>query len=150
MSDPLFDQADALMRRRRVFVAGKAATDTGSDARADAGADDVPVLTEAVELAPPPPEPDLEAMAQALLPGLLEEQRQVLMQEFEQRRKVLMQEIETWLDEQLPQLVIRAMDGITDHLVTVLTLNARENLLPRLDAMLRADDGGQESDAQPE
>ena len=133
---PLFDQADALMRRRRVFVAGAAAV----DADGAAPPDDLPLLTEVVDVEPVPPAAEVEALAHDLLARLLDE-----------RRTALALEMETWLDEQLPQLVIRAMDGITDHLVTLLTVRAREDLLPRLDAILgpvgkAADDGEEHPD----
>ena len=134
---PLFDQADALMRRRRVFLAGAAAIDADSAAPPD----DLPLLTEVVDLEPVPPAAAeaVEALARAHLARLLDE-----------RRTAVALELETWLDEQLPQLVIRAMDGITDHLVTVLTLRAREDLLPRLDAILQPVGKADDSEEHPE
>jgi hypothetical protein len=53
------------------------------------------------------------------------------------RQTMLAREIEAWLDEQMPQLVIRAMDGITDHLVSLLAHRAKDELLPRLEAALK-------------
>jgi len=122
--DPLLDQADALMRRR-VFVAGAhAEPDPLSDREAEAVPDDVPVLTEEVVAVPDEAETKLSA-------------RDQLEQLITERRAALALEMETWLDEQLPQLVILAMDGITDHLVALITQRAREELLPRLDAVMQ-------------
>jgi hypothetical protein len=43
-------------------------------------------------------------------------------------------ELETWLDQELPQHVLRVLDGITDQLIIQLSLKARAELLPRLQA----------------
>ena len=132
---PLFDQADALMRRRRVFVAGAAAV----DADGAAPPDDLPLLTEVVDVEPVPPAAEVEALAHDLLARLLDE-----------RRTALALAMETWLDEQLPQLIIRAMDGITDHLVTLLTVRARQDLLPRLDTILSPVGKADDNEEHPE
>ena len=132
--DPLLDQADALMRRHRVFVAGAQAEAAGAkpapglDNGSDAGSDDLPLLTEVVGTCRPVAA-DQEAAADGRLSQLLAE-----------HRAALALELENWLDEQLPQLVIRAMDGITDHLVALITNRAREELLPLLDASLQPGD----------
>ena len=149
MNDKLLDQADALMRRRS-FVAGSkaeasetpepatSATSTDADAAADSASlenfedledIDVPVLTEVVEAAElsavaPPAEP-IAAPPEASLDTLLQER-------LAEQRQRLDQAIETWLDERLPQLVISAMDGITDYLVSELREHARAELLPHL------------------
>jgi len=126
VSDKLLEQADALMRRR-VFVAGansEPAPAPQNQHRApatDSAFEDVPVLTDVVA-------------AQEILPQTDAHIRQLLAE----RQQALTQEIETWLDEQLPQLVIRAMDGITDHLIALLANRARDDLLPRLEAALQA------------
>jgi hypothetical protein len=131
----LLDQADALMRRHRVFVAGAQAeaavvADTHPAAKpaGDTDLDDLPLLTEVVGAAP------LAAEDQASGPDASLSQRLE-----EERRAALVLELENWLDEQLPQLVIRAMDGITDQAVALITNRAREELLPRLCAIIRGD-----------
>ncbi|MBI3523308.1 MAG: hypothetical protein HY066_02080 [Betaproteobacteria bacterium] len=127
MSNNLIEQADALMRRR-VFVAG---ANSEAAPTTDSASDDVPVLTDVVA-------------AQAILPQADAHIRQLLAE----RQVLLTREIETWLDEQLPQLVIRAMDGITDHLVALLANRARDDLLPRLEAALQApDEAGSSADS---
>lgn len=132
--DSLLEQAGALMRRHRVFVAGAQAAAAEAepapdlDNGADAGWDDLPLLTEVVGTGPPVAA-DQEA-ASDVRPGQL----------LAERRAALALELENWLDQQLPQLVIRAMDGITDNLVTLITSRAREELLPHLDAILRTTD----------
>jgi hypothetical protein len=44
-----------------------------------------------------------------------------------------------WLDEQLPQLVMRVLDGVTDQLVAQINTQARMTLLPKLQAALDPD-----------
>ena len=142
MSNNVLDQADALMRRRR-FVAG---TDSGNaespatDATTDDSAiEDVPILTDVVAQNARLPggesgSPGLEAgLAQQVEQALRERLNQLLLD----RQTMLAREIEAWLDEQMPQLVIRAMDGITDHLVALLANRAKDELLPRLEAALK-------------
>ncbi len=118
--DPLLDQADALMRRHRVYVAGAASTAAGSGSEAED--DDLPLLTDVVGAEPP---------SETVAADIDLERR------LAEHHAALIHELETWLDEQLPQLVIRAMDGITDHLVTQITRLAQEQLLPRLDLILK-------------
>lgn len=150
MSDKLLDQADALMRRRS-FVAGTKSEPMESDGIAapvvDGASDDVPVLTDIVfdETAAQ------DSRTQGDETGIAESEasialrfesalRQRLSQLLMDRQALLAQEIESWLDEQMPQLVIRAMDGITDHLVALLANRAKDELLPRLEAALRPPD----------
>ena len=153
----VIDQADALMRRRS-FVAGAESgpTDGERDSDvADPGAiEDVPVLTDVVgdDVVAPhslPPGGEIAGRespaggAAELEAALRERLNQLLMD----RHALLAQEIEAWLDEQMPQLVIRAMDGITDHLVSLLANRARDELLPRLEAALKPLDAP-EADAE--
>lgn len=147
MSNKLFDQADALMRRRS-FVAGSKAEQADPDAKAeradDSASEDVPVLTDVVSeaaLAQCPRDPDIEAGSTESEADLASNFELALRQRVNQlltdRQALLSQEIEAWLDEQMPQLVIRAMDGITDHLVALLANRAKDELLPRLEAALK-------------
>lgn len=118
--DELLQKADALMRRRS-FVAG-ANEAPEEPATAPAAPDDVPVLTEVVE-------PDA---------GLLPEAADAPPKKIASLRNSLAFELETWLDEELPQHVMRVLDGLTDQLIIQLSLKARADLLPRLQAILEA------------
>jgi hypothetical protein len=147
VSDNLLDQADALMRRRS-FVAGTKTGNAESDEKAGLAADgaleDLPVLTEVVSDAVvahyAQPQDDtsgkLESEASVTLRIELAV-RQRIDQLLIERQALLTREIEAWLDEQMPQLVIRAMDGITDHLVALLANRTKDELLPRLEAALQ-------------
>lgn len=151
MSKNLFDQADALMRRRS-FVAGsgtgQGAPEEQTEAADDRAVEDVPVLTDIVneqilaQAAGGPCDDAAESEASVTLRielALRQRVSQLLMD----RQALLAQEIETWLDEQMPQLVIRAMDGITDHLVALLANRAKDELLPRLEAALKPPDAAE-------
>ncbi|MDK9724759.1 MAG: hypothetical protein OEL88_07695 [Sterolibacteriaceae bacterium MAG5] len=118
--DELLQKADALMRRR-TFIAG-AQEAPEEPAAAPTAADDVPVLTEVVE-----PDADLQPEAADAPP-----------EKIASLRNSLAFELETWLDEELPQHVMRVLDGLTDQLIIQLSLKARADLLPRLQAILEA------------
>ena len=149
MSNNLLDQADALMRRRS-FVAGTQSEQAEPEGQAELAGDnaieDVPVLTDVVsdEVARHSVIPGDESAA-----GIALEIEQALRQRLNQllmdRQALLAREIEDWLDEQMPQLVIRAMDGITDHLVSLLANRAKDELLPRLEAALKPLEGTETS-----
>ncbi len=146
MSDKLLEQADALMRRR-VFVAGANAEPGAPDQSAqviepiETASEDVPVLTDVVvaQDIQPHAEDTLRMKLETIVAPQPETSTNAhINQLLAERQAVLAREIETWLDEQLPQLVIRAMDGITDHLVALLANRARDDLLPRLEAAMQA------------
>lgn len=129
--DSLLDQADALMRRQGMFVADtRSATEgaRGLDNGGDLGLDDLPLLTEVVGTGP-----TLAADQQAA--------KDVSVDRLQgERRAALALALDKWLDEQLPQLVILAMDGITDHLVALITHRARAELMPLLGDILQPPD----------
>lgn len=142
MADNILDKADSLMRRHRAFVAGDRPAPPAPHDHALRGVspeptfakaepEDLPVLTEVVagidEAALPVPT-DIESLLQERLAAALPQQREVL------RR-----ELALWLDEQLPQLVMRVLDGVTDQLVAQINTQARMTLLPKLQAALEAD-----------
>lgn len=132
MAEDILDKADALMRRRRVFVAG-AAADTLSAADE---ADDLPVLTEVVA-AIPPPDP---AATLTIAPDRIETlARELLFERLPAQRQALADELAGWLDAELPQVVMRVLDGVTDQLVAQVTAEARAALLPRLQAAVEAE-----------
>lgn len=162
MSNNLLDQADALMRRR-VFVAGansESAIPVESahaiepiETAADFALEDVPVLTDVVgaqDIQPHAGEP-ASLKPETIVSTQMENStsphfHQLLLE----RQAILTREIEIWLDEQLPQLVIRAMDGITDHLVALLANRARDDLLPRLEAAMQAPEAVETGDDSAE
>jgi cell wall assembly regulator SMI1 len=87
------------------------------------------VVGEAAAEALPPPVRDIEDVLHERLAAALPQQRELL------RR-----ELATWLDEQLPQLVMRVLDGVSDQLVAQINTQARMTLLPKLQAALEAHD----------
>lgn len=130
-NEDILQKADTLMRRHRVFVAGG---EPLPPAEGSGPIEDIPVLTEVVEapatslaipvgLDPEAVEDFVNERLAALLPA---------------RREMLTRELEGWLDEQLPQIVMRLFDGITDQLVAQVSRQARSALLPRLQAALEA------------
>ncbi|HEY6896051.1 MAG TPA: hypothetical protein VI279_02220 [Rhodocyclaceae bacterium] len=94
--------------------------------------DDVPVLTEVVDQ-PSTVTPAAEALAP---PPLLDETR----------KQALQRELEEWLDLQMPQVVLRVLDGVADQMIGHLGEQARAVLLPRLLAALEGADEGKSQD----
>ena len=144
MSKKLLDQADALMRRRS-FVVGTQQDDADAvdDPGDDSAAEDLPILTDVVtdqilakESLTRGEKACTLAAGTLVTPEFERALRERVAQLLVERQVLLAQEIEAWLDEQMPQLVIRAMDGITDHLVALLANRAKDELLPRLEAIL--------------
>ena len=105
-------KADALMRRTRVFVAGAKTHAEALPARED----DLPVLTEVV--------PDHEAALATAPPHM------------EQHLDALRDELSLWLEQELPNAVLKVTDGLADQLMGELTDQAEKNMLPRLIARL--------------
>jgi hypothetical protein len=118
--EDVFNQADALMRRHRSFVA-RAPEDQAAHAAENPPSPeaDIPLLTEVVEptdLAP--------ASIDDILAALQED---------------IQNELSAWLVEMLPAAVASA----SQHILTELDIRARNTLLPRLLAALDAKrDGG--------
>jgi hypothetical protein len=116
-------QADALMRRHRVFIAGNA-TATAPDENSADQEDDFPVLTEVVA-----DEAQQGSDADPTPPGLTEAQVQEMLAAQQQEfQHVLAQ----WLDEKLPDEVLRVMDGVSDQLIGALTTRMRNEFLPQV------------------
>lgn len=121
-------KADALMRRTRSYVASprpatapaeeaSATEPTPLDAQADPAVDDdVPVLTEKVT--------DSEAALATAPPHM------------QQHLDALREELALWLEQELPDAVLKVTDGLADQLMGELTHQAEKNLLPRLIARL--------------
>lgn len=112
-------QADALMRRHRVFVAGSNVTAEATE-NPPSQEDDIPVLTEVVAEVVAESSPN-ESPAPIPVQELLDSQRAKIEQTIEQ-----------WLDEKLPEEVLRVMDGISDQLIGSLVTRMRNELLPQL------------------
>ncbi len=108
----LLRKADALIRRTRVYVAGSP-TLTAEPAATD---DDLPVLTDIVT--------DHEAALATAPPHL------------QRHLDALREELSRWLDQELPQAVLKVTDGLADQLMGELTHQAETKLLPRLIARL--------------
>jgi hypothetical protein len=111
-------QADALMRRHRVFVAGAAAPVAAPAPLAEAE-EDIPVLTEVVaenlaENFEPMPVADPVASALAA------------------KQQQIESALDRWLDKELPNEILRVMDGISDQLIGTLVRRMRDELLPQL------------------
>lgn len=111
-TEDVLRKADALIRRTRVFVAGS----SQEAAQNSSAEDDLPVLTDvvtehdaALATAPPHMQKHLDA---------------------------LREELSRWLDQELPQAVLKVTDGLADQLMGELTHQAEKNLLPRLIARL--------------
>lgn len=101
----VINQADALMRRHRVFVAG-----------ATALADDMPVLTEVVE------SPGLVTKFSATDLVLIQEHQQT----------ALSSGIRKWAETELTAGIHALVDELTEKLVATLTASAKTELLERL------------------
>lgn len=111
-TDDVLRKADALIRRTRVFVAG-------------ASPETVPI---------PPPEDDLP-----VLTDIVTEHDAALATappHMQQHLDALREELSHWLDQELPQAVLKVTDGLADQLMAALTHQAEKNLLPRLIARL--------------
>lgn len=136
--DDLIVKVDSLMRRR-VFVAGGAQV---------AEVDDLPVLTEIVTapfVAPAGERPVSSERIEALV-------RERLFERLPDQRQALAEELGTWLDRELPQVVMRVLDGLTDLMVAQVTEEARAALLPRLQTVLEIEnppDDGQSRASTP-
>lgn len=106
----LLQKADALIRRTRVFVAGSPLP--VSDPAPELPEEDLPVLTEIVT--------DDEAALATAPPHM------------QRHLDALREELSRWLEQELPQAVLKVTDGLADQLMGELTHQAEKNLLPRL------------------
>ncbi|MCF8198506.1 MAG: hypothetical protein K9J42_07050 [Sulfuritalea sp.] len=110
----LLQKADALIRRTRVFVAGS--TLSIEEPAATLPEEDLPILTDVVT--------DDEAALATAPPHM------------QHHLDALREELSRWLDQELPQAVLKVTDGLADQLMGELTHQAEKNLLPRLIARL--------------
>lgn len=105
--DPLLHKVDAFINRLR-----------------PPAEDDVPVLTDVVDhpLAAPTPR-TVPAIDTATLSSAIQ--------------ATVAREIDNWLDLNLPDIVLRVLDGVADQLILQVGDQARKELLPSLQAALR-------------
>ena len=115
----IIEQANLLMRRHGHIVDGH---------------DELPVLTDVITASPAPPEPPLAAI---LPPDCVEAlARELLFDRLPRQRQALAEELTAWLDDELPQIVLRVLDGVTDQLIEQVTAEARAALLPKLQMVI--------------
>lgn len=113
----VISQADALMRRHRVFVAGGDGPGQANDlSDAAAFADDLPVLTEIVESL------SLGSKISATDLALIREHQRV----------TISSEISKWAEAELTTGIHALVDELTGKLVATLTASAKSELLERL------------------
>lgn len=132
-SERVIAQADNLMRRHGLVATPPAGGDTDDDG--------LPVLTDIVApvAAISPPDPALpESPAAPILPPDRVDAlaREMLFDRLPRQRQALAQELAVWLDDELPQVVLRVLDSITDQLIEQVTAEARAILLPRLQMVI--------------
>ncbi len=111
-TEDVLRKADALIRRTRVFVAGS----SPEVAQTPPPEDDLPVLTDIVT--------EHDAALATAPPHM------------QQHLDALREELSCWLDQELPNAVLKVTDGLADRLMGELTHQAEKNLLPRLIARL--------------
>lgn len=134
----ILNQADRLMRRHRIFVAGSQASVTAQSEPID----DLPVLTDMVA-APEAGLVDVPAVP-AISTEAIEQRAQVLAHEFmlerlSAQRLTIEKEVAAWLDTELPHIVMYVVDGLTDQLVAQVTAAVRLELLPKLQLAVEAE-----------
>lgn len=105
-------KADALIRRTRTYVAGSPTVPL----QPLPSEDDLPVLTDIVT--------EHDAALATAPPHM------------QQHLDALREELSRWLDQELPNAVLKVTDGLADQLMGELTDQAEKNLLPRLIARL--------------
>ncbi len=111
-TEDVLRKPDALIRRTRVFVAGASPV----PASAPPAEDDLPVLTDVVT--------EREAALATAPPHM------------QWHLDALREELSRWLEQELPQAVLKVTDGLADQLMGELTEQAEKKLLPRLIARL--------------
>lgn len=104
-SDNLLNKADEFLRRRRAQIGGVDTKTVPAEV-----ADDIPLLTEVVSAG------GLSSAAKPSSPSDAD----------------IAREIDAWLDQNLPQVVMHALDGITDKLIAEIHASAKKDLLKRL------------------
>ncbi len=124
-SGGIIEQANLLMRRHGHVVEN---------------GEELPLLTDIVAAIPAsapetvPPEPSTVAIPP---PDRVEAlAREMLFDQLPRQRQALAEELSAWLDDALPQIVLRVLDGLADQLIEQVTAEARAALLPRLQMVI--------------
>jgi hypothetical protein len=118
----VLDQADALIRRRRIFVAA-----AHSASSADEYTQSMDATTPDSIVAGINTEPELPLLTEIVtLDEITSPSTEV------QLASAIHEEIRRWLDEELPDAVLKITDGLADQLVQKLTFQAENELLPRV------------------
>jgi hypothetical protein len=117
-ADALLDQADALLQRHR----GAASLITASGD--DLAADDLPLLTEVVDALPAP------AFAVEAAPA--PSQEVLLAERLVALDGAIAREVESWLANELPQLLSAELDRLAERLRSQALAQMRATLLPAL------------------
>lgn len=125
--DRLIDQADALIRRHRSFVATAASTTPPPVLPAISSVispalnieveDDIPVLTEVIS--------DTSARASSA--------EEVIGLALTDQQIATHAAIERWIDESLPEAIMHVLDGFTDRLIAAVSERARAELFASLE-----------------
>jgi hypothetical protein len=132
----ILNQADALMNRHRghrTFVAKNTAEETASATTADAvppADEDFPVLTEVVS--------EFAIESGNEISGIAAEKQKADL--LAAQRQQIEDHLERWLDNRLPDEVLRVMDGVSDQLIGSLVSRMREELLPELLSVVASSD----------
>lgn len=138
MDHDVADQADKLMRRHRIFVAGAPRPTPVTQQTAD----DLPVLTDMIVASDDEAEQSASVgrIEPIIAPDRIEAMaREMLFERLPTQRQAVAEELSAWLDHELPLVVMRVLDGLTDQLVAQVTAEARAALLPRLQMALEAE-----------
>ena len=107
-TEEVMRKADALIQHTRVFIAGSSPAPPPTPPAED----DLPVLTDIVT--------EREAALATAPPHM------------QQHLDALREEISRWLEQELPQAVLKVTDGLADQLMGELNDQAEKKLLPRL------------------
>ena len=114
----LLSKADEFLRRRERIgtglIVGQPRADTPNES------DDIPLLTDVVSQA-----------AIAVYFASAKSRNNI--------KAEISREMAAWLDENLPQVVVHALDGISDRLIAQIHENVRTDLLPRLERAINDD-----------
>ncbi len=132
-SNRVIEQANSFMHRHGHLAVPAAEDGTGGD-------EDLPLLTDIVtNLHSPTPEAVMpEPPSTAILPPDRVEAlaREMLFDRLPRQRQALAEELAAWLDDALPQIILRVLDGVTDQLIEQVTAEARAILLPKLQMVI--------------
>lgn len=127
----VLDQADALIRHRRVFVAAPHPASSTDENTQSMGATTPGSVVAGIDT-----EPELPLLTEIVtLDEITSPSIEV------QRANAIHEEITRWLDEELPGAVLKITDGLADQLVQKLTFQAENELLPRVLARLENPSG---------